>query len=115
MSSDDRLDGGRKRLRDLASHLAAYVTVNELADYWMISRKQIYKQIEMGFLPAIRLGPRLLRIRTADALQFERQSSNLSIQDDSTLSVAQSRWTTLREFTRRARLTSAKIDVLNRV
>jgi hypothetical protein len=36
-----------------------------------VSRKQLYKQIEAGTLPAIRLGPRLLRIRTADAREFE--------------------------------------------
>jgi excisionase family DNA binding protein len=62
-------------LRDLASHAAPYVTVNELSRYWLISRKQIYKQIEKGKLPAIRLGPRSLRIRTRDAVQFERRSS----------------------------------------
>jgi excisionase family DNA binding protein len=62
-------------LQDLASHAAPYVTVNELSRYWLISRKQIYKQIEKGKLPAIRFGPRSLRIRTRDAVQFERQSS----------------------------------------
>jgi excisionase family DNA binding protein len=40
----------------------------------MVHRKQIYKQIEAGTLPAIRLGPRLWRIRTADALEFERRA-----------------------------------------
>jgi len=62
-------------LWDLASHIASFVTVNELARYWTISPKQIYKQIEQGNLPAIRLGPRSLRIRTSDALEFERQGS----------------------------------------
>jgi excisionase family DNA binding protein len=62
-------------LLDLASHAAPYVTVNELSRYWLISRKQIYKQIEKGNLPAIRFGPRSLRIRTKDAFQFERRSS----------------------------------------
>ena len=38
----------------------------------MVGRKQIYKQIEAGTLHAIRLGPRLLRIRTAEAARFER-------------------------------------------
>ena len=59
-------------LQDLASHTEPYVTVAELAEYWLVGRKQIYKQIDAGTLPAIRLGPRLLRIRTADALEFER-------------------------------------------
>ena len=59
-------------LKDLKSHPEPYVTVAELAEYWLVGRKQIYKQIEAGTLPAIRLGPRIMRIRTADALQFER-------------------------------------------
>ena len=61
---------GRK-IRTLQDHPSAYVTTSELADYWMVGRKQIYKQIEAGTLKAIRLGPRLLRISTAEALAFE--------------------------------------------
>ena len=60
------------RLKDLESHTKPYVTVAELAEYWLVGRKQIYKQIDAGTLPAIRLGPRLLRIRTSDAREFER-------------------------------------------
>ena len=63
------------RLRDLQSHPEPYVTVAELAEYWIVGRKQIYKQIDAGTLPAIRLGPRLLRIRTADAREFERRAN----------------------------------------
>jgi excisionase family DNA binding protein len=62
-------------LQDLESHPEPYVTVAELAEYWLVGRKQIYKQIDAGTLPAIRLGPRLLRIRTADALEFERRAN----------------------------------------
>lgn len=62
-------------VRDLLNHKEPYVTVAELADYWLVSRKQIYKQIDAGILPAIRLGPRLLRIRTADALDFETKAN----------------------------------------
>jgi excisionase family DNA binding protein len=61
-----------KRIKSLADHPEPYVTTTDLAQYWMVSRKQIYKQIEAGTLQAIRLGPRLLRIRTAAALEFER-------------------------------------------
>ena len=64
----------RQSLQNLKSHREAYVTIGELAEYWLISRKQIYKQIEAGTLPAIRLGPRLLRIRTVDALEFEQRA-----------------------------------------
>jgi excisionase family DNA binding protein len=66
---------GRQPLQNLKSHQAAYVTIGELAEYWRISRKQIYKQIEAGTLSAIRLGPRLLRIRTVDAIEFERRAN----------------------------------------
>lgn len=62
-------------LHDLQTHPEPYVTVAELAEYWLVGRKQIYKQIEAGTLPAIRLGPRLLRIRTADARAFERSAN----------------------------------------
>jgi excisionase family DNA binding protein len=51
--------------------------VGQLAQYWSVSRKQIYKQIEAGTLNAFRLGPRLLRIRTVDALKFERSAKML--------------------------------------
>ena len=63
------------RVHDLHSHTEPYVTVAELAEYWLVGRKQIYKQIDAGTLPAIRLGPRLLRIRTVDALAFERSAN----------------------------------------
>ena len=63
------------RVQDLKTHPEPYVTVAELAEYWLIGRKQVYKQIETGTLPAIRLGPRLLRIRTADAIEFERRAN----------------------------------------
>ena len=60
---------------DLATHEAQFVTVGELAEYWGVSRQQIYKRIESGFLPAIRLGSRLYRVRRQAALEFERQAS----------------------------------------
>ena len=63
------------RVRDLAAHSEPYVTVAQLADYWLVGRKQIYKQIDAGTLPAIRLGPRLMRIRTVDAIEFERRAN----------------------------------------
>jgi excisionase family DNA binding protein len=66
-------DGDRK-IEDLRTHPDQYVTVFQLARYWRVGRKQIYKQIDAGTLPAIRLGPRLLRIRTVDAIRFERMA-----------------------------------------
>ena len=61
-------------IQNLASHSAPYVTVDELATYWGVSRKQIYKQIEAGTLPAIRLGPRLYRISSIAAREFEERA-----------------------------------------
>ena len=69
-------------VKDLQLHQEPYVTVGELAEYWLVGRKQIYKQIEAGTLPAIRLGPRLLRIRTADARTFERSANMRATHQD---------------------------------
>lgn len=63
------------RVRDLSSHEDPFVTTADLADYWCVSRRQIHKQIEQGHLPAIRLGPRSLRVPTQDAIAFERRAA----------------------------------------
>jgi excisionase family DNA binding protein len=63
---------GSNKIVNLALHTEKYVTVAQLAAYWQVSPKQIYKQIDAGTLPALRLGPRLYRIRTTAALDFER-------------------------------------------
>jgi excisionase family DNA binding protein len=65
---------GTHRIATLQNHPEPYVTTSDLADYWRVSRKQIYKQIEAGTLKAIRLGPRLLRIRTSEAVHFEENA-----------------------------------------
>jgi len=57
-------------IRDLSTHPRPHVSVRELAEYLGVSRHELYKQIDAGTLPAFRLGPRLYRIRTADALRF---------------------------------------------
>jgi len=62
---------------DLQKHPDPYVTTSVLAVYWRVSRKQIYKQIDAGTLRAIRLGPRLLRISTAEAIRFEHLAKML--------------------------------------
>ena len=61
-------------IRDLAAHPARYVTIAELAEYWAVSRQQIYKRIESGALEAIQLGSRLYRVRTAAALEYEQRA-----------------------------------------
>jgi excisionase family DNA binding protein len=62
-------------IRDLAAHPARYVTIAELAEYWAVSRRQIYKRIESGALGAIRLGSRLYRVNVQAALDYERRAS----------------------------------------
>ena len=61
-------------IRDLVSHQARYVTIAELAEYWGVSRQQIYKRIDSGALEAIQLGSRLVRVRTTAALEYERRA-----------------------------------------
>ena len=61
-------------IRDLATHSAGFVTIAELAEYWAVSRQQIYKSIESAELEAIRLGSRLYRVRTSAAADFERRA-----------------------------------------
>lgn len=61
-------------LVNLEGHGERYVTVAQLATYWQVSRRQVYKQIEAGTLEAIRLGPRLYRVSTAKALEFEERA-----------------------------------------
>ena len=61
-------------IRDLVSPQARYVTIAELAEYWGVSRQQIYKRIDSGALDAIQLGSRLVRVRTIAALEYERNA-----------------------------------------
>ena len=61
-------------IRDLSSHPARYVTIAELAEYWGVSRQQIYKRIDSGALEAIQLGSRLVRVRTTAAFEYERRA-----------------------------------------
>jgi excisionase family DNA binding protein len=45
---------------------AGYVTLQEAADYYGVTDRTVRRLIADGYLPAERLGPRLLRIRAAD-------------------------------------------------
>jgi excisionase family DNA binding protein len=65
----------------LEDHPHSYVTVGALAQYWAVSRKQIYKHIENGTLTALRFGPRLLRIQTAEARRFEREARMIPLDE----------------------------------
>jgi excisionase family DNA binding protein len=59
-------------LIDLRTHSSAYVSVGELADYWTVSRSQIYRKIRSGELLALKFGPRLWRVSTDSARRLER-------------------------------------------
>jgi excisionase family DNA binding protein len=62
-------------IQDLSSHPRVYVSVAELAAYWRVSRRYLYKQVETGALDAIRFGPRSFRISVPAALEFEQSHS----------------------------------------
>lgn len=70
---------GRRRRRpgpqihDLGTHQGAYVTLPSLKAYWQVEYQTLRKWVQGGYLPAYRFG-RLWRVRTADALAFERQN-----------------------------------------
>ena len=59
-------------IRSLTEHPVSFVTVRELADYWLVSQKQIRKHVATGCLQGIRVGPRLYRITVASALALEQ-------------------------------------------
>jgi excisionase family DNA binding protein len=64
-------------IENLARHVSRFVTVSELAAYWLVSPQQIRRHIETGELDAIRLGPRLYRIAVEDALRFEQRITRM--------------------------------------
>ena len=61
------------RIQTLDTHPDAFVTVRELAAYWVVSPRQIYKHIGQGVLPAVSVGRRSYRIPTKAAVEFERR------------------------------------------
>ena len=66
-------------IEDLSTHPEPYVTVSQLARYWRVSAKHVHKQIKLGLLGGVRLGPRTLRIGTAEAIRFERMVKTSSL------------------------------------
>ena len=59
-------------IRNLNEHPEPFVTPDELATHLKVSLDTIHRAIRSGALAAIRVGPRLLRIRTEDARRFLR-------------------------------------------
>ena len=64
-----------RRILNLRNHPSAIVTPAELARYWNVTSAQVRKYIEGGTLKAIRFGTSLYRIRTKDAIEFQRRHS----------------------------------------
>jgi excisionase family DNA binding protein len=60
-------------VHSLETHTRAYLTVQELAEYWYISPRAVHRLIESGALRAVHLGPRSVRISTVDARECEEQ------------------------------------------
>jgi excisionase family DNA binding protein len=61
------------RIMDLSTHLEPYVSVAELAAYWTVSERTIYRDIDKGALRIIRVGSNgLIRIPIADARRYGR-------------------------------------------
>ncbi|HET9395244.1 MAG TPA: hypothetical protein VFO36_04235 [Nitrospiraceae bacterium] len=68
-------------IRNLAEHPVSFVTVRELADYWLVSQKQVRKHVATGRLQGIRVGPRLYRITVASALALEQAFAQTAMSD----------------------------------
>jgi excisionase family DNA binding protein len=70
-----RPSGGRRAtdpIYDLRTHKATHVDVGQLADYWGKHAYTVHLYIRQGRIPAVMVGG-MYRIRTADALAFERR------------------------------------------
>jgi len=57
-------------IHDLDTYPRPFVTVEQLAAYWGVSRRTIYRDVEKGALPARRVGTRLLRIPIESARDY---------------------------------------------
>ena len=64
---------GQPPRRTVKSQHAPFLTPSQLAACWGIDQKEIVRRIESGELQALRFGARLFRVRTADALAYEKQ------------------------------------------
>jgi hypothetical protein len=59
---------------DLATHPFAFVTINELAEYWRITPAQVLEVVDSGHLEAIEFGGGARRVMAQAALEFERRA-----------------------------------------
>jgi hypothetical protein len=61
-------------IQTLRSHPSAIVTPAELVKYWRLTSAELREHIEGGALKAIRFGTGVFRIRTKDAIDFQRRN-----------------------------------------
>jgi excisionase family DNA binding protein len=57
---------------DIETHSEPSVSVGELARYWHVSTRTIYRDIFKGALPAFRLPGGTMRVKTTDARTYGR-------------------------------------------
>lgn len=61
------------KIMDLSTHGERHVTVAELASYWGVSERTIYRDIDKGALPVMRVGSGgTIRITIEAARQYGR-------------------------------------------
>jgi len=53
----DRESTTLKKVQDLRAHFGEFVTVAEVARYWNVSERTVYRHIEKGALAVGRVGP----------------------------------------------------------
>ena len=69
-ADDDRRQGRGRRITDLADHGEAFITLEQLAAYLGVERRQVAKWIASNVLPAYQFGARTLRISLSEAVIF---------------------------------------------
>jgi excisionase family DNA binding protein len=59
---------------DMESESRNWMTVPEAAMYFCVPRSRMYDLIQRGEVPAVRLGPRSIRVSRTEAEQFLREN-----------------------------------------
>ena len=61
------------RILDLATHREPHITVEQLAEFWGVSPRTLYRHIEKGALRVVYIGPfRRIRIPIQEARRYGR-------------------------------------------
>lgn len=62
-----------QRILDLLAHTEAHVTVEQLAEFWGVSPRTLYRHIEKGALRVVYIGPfRRIRVPIQEARRYGR-------------------------------------------